>query len=123
MPDIASPSPPAMPSHPLWRLETTSYLINGTGSDPDAYLRGILTCLEQFSKNSCVVVRHKPHSSLKIVVAPRCGGQFLLKIKLYTVDCERGRWACEWQRRRGCAIAFHHTFNAFLRKSIRKPRF
>ena len=122
MTDIAVPPPPLVREQFLWRLETTSYLVNGRGSHPNAYLEWIRTCLDLFSKNSCVVVRHKSRSSLKVTVTPKCGGHFLLKIKLYTVDVERGVWACEWQRRRGCAVAFHQVFNAFLRRSIARPR-
>ena len=113
------PSPPLVPTHPLWRFQSTTFLANaGPGTDPGAYLRSIQTCIERLSK-SCEVVRLKSGSSLKLFVTPRAGGQFLLKIKLYTVGGARATWAVEFHKRRGCSVAFHYLFNAFLRRSLR----
>ena len=113
------PSPPPVPTHPLWKFEPTTISISaGHGADPRAYFNAVRECLEQCS-NSCRVVRFKPQSSLTVSITLRRGGHFLLKVKLYTVDCDRNVWACEWQRRRGCAVAFHDSFNSFLRKSAK----
>ena len=113
------PSPPLVPTHPLWKLEPTTIPIRaGHGADPGAYLDSVRTCLEQCSK-ACRVVRLKPQSSLTVAITPRRGGHLLLKVKLYTVDRDQNVGACEWQRRRGCALSFHDSFNSFLRRSIK----
>ena len=113
------PSPPLVPTHPLWRFQSTTFLVNaGLEADPSAYLRSIQTCIEQLSKR-CNVVRFKPGCSLKMSVTPRAGGEFLVKVKLYAMDCARGTWAVELHKRRGCSVAFYHLFNAFLRRSLK----
>ena len=101
MVELASSCPPPVPAHPLWKFEPTSFLIRTSpGADPNAYLRSIQTCIERLSK-SCEVIRLKSGSSLKVFVTPRAGGQFLLKIKLYTVGGARATWAVEFQKRSG----------------------
>ena len=122
MDGLVGASPPPMPTHPLWKFQSTTFLISaGPGADPSAYLRSIHTWIANMSK-SCQVLRLKPGSSLKMSVTPRAGGPFLLKIKLYGLDCARPTWAVEFHRRRGCAVAFYHLFNAFLRRSLRSRR-
>ena len=119
MEGLVGRSPPPVPKHPLWRFQSTTFLVNAaSGMDPGTYLRSTQTCIERLSRR-CKVVRLKPSSSLKVHVTPRAGGPFLLKIKLYTIDCARPTWAVEFHKRRGCAIAFYHIFNAFLRSSLK----
>lgn len=118
MADLAARCPPPAPTHPLWQFQPTSFRIDaGRFADPRAYLEWTRHCLERLSK-SCKIIQFKP-SSLKLALRPRAGGPFLLKIKLYTVDAERASWVVEFHKRRGCSVAFHHLFNAFLRRSIR----
>ena len=115
-------SPPQVPTHPLWRFQSTTFLVSvSTDLGPGTFLRSTQTCIEQLSKR-CEVVRFKRRSSLKMHVTPLAGGQFLLKIKLYVTDSARGTWAVEFHKRRGCSVAFHHLFNALLRRYLRSCR-
>ena len=122
MDDRVGASTPQVPTHPLWRFQSTTFLVSvGPDLDPGTFLRSTQACIEQLSKR-CEVVRFKRRSSLKIHVTPRAGGQFLLKIKLYVTDSARGTWAVEFHKRRGCSVAFHHLFNALLRRYLRSCR-